>query len=100
MNNRKHGLWLCFVIKSYVKMSQPVSFVFRCVCTDLTVNIKSEIDMKNKRNSKFSPFRSSDIINLTVLSKKKKNHTKISLFFHYDYPWGRADQDKSTLGFN
>lgn len=57
--------------------------------------------MKNKRNSKFSPFRSSDIINLTVLSKKKKkNHTKISLFFHYHYPWGRADQDKSTLGFN
>lgn len=37
--NRKHGLWLCSVIKSYVKMSPPVGFCFQiCVCPDLTVN--------------------------------------------------------------
>lgn len=65
--NRKHQLWLCFVIKSYVIMSQPVSFVFRYVCTDLTVNLKSEIDMKNERNLKFSPCRSFDTINLPAL---------------------------------
>lgn len=71
VGNRKHGFWLCFVIKLYVKMSQPVSFLFRCVFTTLTVNMKNEIDMKSKRNSKFSPFKSWDIINCPLLFKKE-----------------------------
>lgn len=65
-----------------------------CVCTDLTVNLKSEINMKNMRNCKFSPFRSFDTINLPVFCFVL-NHTKINLFFHYHCPWrGLEKQDK------
>lgn len=94
--NRKHGLLLCLAIKSYVKMSLPVSFCFQiCVFTDLTVNLKSEIGMKNKRNSKCSPFRSFDIINLPVLStKKKKMQEQVS--FSLPLLLGIEEQDKST----
>lgn len=102
--NRKHGLWFCFDIKSYVKMSLPVSFCFQiCVFIDLTVNLKSEIDMKNKRNSKCPPFGSFDIIILPVLSIKnnnKKNPYKNKSLFHYHCFWVQKSRINPPKQFN